>query len=590
MDIVMIDKQRVLIDETAIRLFEMRVDELVEDKNVEGTKEFIATFDEFTRVFDDLLLEARFYYLMGNAYYLLYVPQDHEWYDQNLSIVVVCFRKALTLLEQRGVYDDAYRFYRGCIETNLGNYLSQQGRCFCAKKHWSNAISVNNEPVAFTANAQSELYLAELNLKDVGKRHYHYYLAYKSIIARLELPNHEAYPDSPFVFDNGSNLQQFKKWFEDEFNLEDFEGFFLQDDKVKTRKEQEYLDWCRENRLFLSDIDDVDLGTIVHPDIVAMPDFIDKVNTLLSYHEDYVYHSNFDEIKNDYCYARYLIFSSINIPNEQSHFNNRTFAKVDDLTCTIDNLKAQNLKSAFRTLYAIFDKIAYFISRFFDLNDIDKDHLVCFESLFKQSNTGNRGKEWKPHPKLKDSGNSFIHALFYILKDLRDLNDENSPSHWLNHDLEKIWKIRNFIEHRSFKLIDSTYSDLIFSSSLEDYQAEQLDREEQELKTKLKTVYQKMKALKNHPDTQRKVELEIKKSRLAARLKNIEDMRKDKVKRSGHTMMMTDTNFIRQLMTLTELIRNSIMYLSFSVIYENQLKVDTDDRVFLSREVPTKSE
>ena len=37
---------------------------------------------------------------------------------------------------------------------------------------------------------------------------------------------------------------------------------------------------------------------------------------------------------------------------------------------SITNLKASHYKSAFRTLYSLFDKIAYFINRFFDLNDI----------------------------------------------------------------------------------------------------------------------------------------------------------------------------------------------------------------------------
>ena len=83
--------------------------------------------------------------------------------------------------------------------------------------------------------------------------------------------------------------------------------------------------------------------------------------------------------------------------------------------------------------------------------------FICFENLFKRR----RSNEWKPHDKLKENTNQFIHALFYILKDLRDIKDQESVSDWLNPELVKIYEIRNYIEHRSFKIIDSLYEDIV---------------------------------------------------------------------------------------------------------------------------------
>ncbi|WP_332593793.1 LA2681 family HEPN domain-containing protein [Citrobacter sp.] len=68
-------------------------------------------------------------------------------------------------------------------------------------------------------------------------------------------------------------------------------------------------------------------------------------------HEELAYHGNYDELKNDYYYARYLFFSSKDIPNKTSHMYNSTFQHVDDMSHSINNLKVAQLKSAFRVVY-----------------------------------------------------------------------------------------------------------------------------------------------------------------------------------------------------------------------------------------------
>lgn len=52
--------------------------------------------------------------------------------------------------------------------------------------------------------------------------------------------------------------------------------------------------------------------------------------------------------------------------------------------------------------------------------------------------------------------------------------------------------------------------------------------------------------------------------------------------------MMTDKDFTVQLMTLAELVRNSIIYLSFSINYEEQNALKKEGGVVWEREAPTK--
>lgn len=62
-----------------------------------------------------------------------------------------------------------------------------------------------------------------------------------------------------------------------------------------------------------------------------------------------------------------MIFIAHNIPNDKNHFFNTTYQHTDDMSHAITNLKAQHYKSAFKTLYAIFDKIAYFLNSFMNI-------------------------------------------------------------------------------------------------------------------------------------------------------------------------------------------------------------------------------
>ena len=52
--------------------------------------------------------------------------------------------------------------------------------------------------------------------------------------------------------------------------------------------------------------------------------------------------------------------------------------------------------------------------------------------------------------------------------------------------------------------------------------------------------------------------------------------------------MMTEKDFTTQLMTLAELVRNSIIYLSFSINHEEQNKPKNDNGFVWKREVPIK--
>ncbi|CAH7012918.1 conserved hypothetical protein [Vibrio chagasii] len=549
----------------------------------EKLKTFLESLLNVDYKFESLVDEARFYYILGNCSQELFNYHKLDWFSDELSKSVIFFRKALYAIRQINFPTDEELFLQSCIETNLGNNLSSQGRAFCCIPLWDSAFKCKQNPVPIISKANHGLFLAS-NVYDPSHKHYHYFTAYKLINLGLERLD-RLYPEQRIAYSEDSNFMNFKAWFEDNFKPEDFDYFESFEEEVETRKQGDYLKWCGDNKLFINDLNDVCLSEIVYQDIMTLPSFSQQINLALSMHEELMYHGNFDELKNDYCYARYLIFSSKSIPGDRNHFFNKTYPHVDDMSHSITNLKASHYKSAFRTLYSLFDKIAYFINRFFELNDIEYDHKISFDNIFRELKGG---KNWKPHSKLKDSQNCFIHALFYILKDIRDVKDSTSVSRWLDPDAKAFSEIRNAIEHRSLKIVDDfgytlTQSDKAFRLS----QLEKLNSDIKGFEAQIQDLYGEIALAKKAQNDALKAQLETKKQLLDEGLRRAQLKVYEQQKLSSHSVLIKESEFESRLMTLMKLARNSVMYLSLAIHVEERNKPD-NGALMMPKEVPLK--
>jgi hypothetical protein len=559
-----------------------KADELLIAHDNERLKVFFESLLDVDFTFESLLDEAVFYYLLGNCSQELFSNQQLEWFSDELSKSVIFFRKALYVLRKIDSLSNNELILKSCIETNLGNTLSSQGRAFCCIPLWDNAFESTKNPVSIISKANHELFIASA-VYDPSHKHYHYFTAYKLI--NLGFENLEQlHQEQIIAYSEDGKFMNFKTWFEDSYKLEDFEQYDSFEESIQTRKHGSYLKWCGDNRLFLNDLNDVCQSEIVYQDIMTLPSFSKLINLSLSMHEELMYHGNFDELKNDYCYARYLVFSAQNIPNDHEHFFNKTYPHVEDMSHSITNLKASHYKSAFRTLYSLFDKIAYFINRFFDLNDIKHDHQISFDSIFRVLGS----KRWKPHIKLQHSQNCFIHALFYILKDIRDVKDSTSVSRWLDPDAKEFSDIRNAIEHRSLKIVDDfgytlIQSDIDFNRS----QLEILNGEIEDFEIQLRELHGKISSAKKAVNVDLKEKLEIKKTLLEKGLHRAKSNIDEQKKLTSHSMLIKVSHFESRLMTLMKLARSSLMYLSLAIHVEEQNK-PKDRLLMMPKEVPLK--
>jgi len=544
------------------------------------------TENDFT--FPNPLYEAHFLYCLGNCYSELYESSKTVWYSEELMKSVIFYRKALHAIpaldwREKEANIHAYNNLRSMIETNLANHLSSQGRVLCCIAHYDKAIAIDNNPVAIISKARNQIFLGN-SLYDSAHSEYHFLVAYKLVIEAGEMID-KLYPEQRVSIEEGGELFNFRIWFEDLFDISSFDYFKEHTEKFKSKEQKSYLAWCAKNKLLLNDLNDVCDYQIAYQDVFALPPFVQSINPFLTLPEELAYHGNYDELKNEYCYARYLIFSSKDIPDNTSHIFNSTYQQVDDMTYSINNLKVANYKSAFRLTYSLFDKIAYFISRFLDLNDIKHDKKISIDNLFRDF-TG-KGNEWKPHKKLKDSDNHFIHALFFILKDIRNVGSSESASKWLDPNAVAFAEIRNAMEHRSLKVVDDFGYELATLNNNYNHENKNKIREEMDsIPMKIKDHEMRRSLAYKESDSILVAYLNNEINKLNIRLTDLKLKLYEKDKMSSHSLLIPISQFESRLMQLIGLARNALIYLSLSIHHEERKR--SRDGVFLPREVPLK--
>jgi hypothetical protein len=560
--------------------FSLKADDLLLSGDLDALQVYVEEYSNNEYHFDSAFYEAQYYYALANCYSALYHPRTSKWYSPEMVNVAVCYRKALAKIDSIEPSPNTIKL-KSMICTNLANHLSSQGRALCCIELYDEAIRLDNNPVAYVSKARNELFLAD-SIYDPGHREYHYYAAAK-LIEELKPYEDLLEPEQRLPIDEGGRLHHFNNWFHENYEDDSFNYFDEYQEKFESNEQKVYLSWCAENRLFLNDLNDVCKSEIVNQDVLALSPFTQCFNDLLTETDELTYHGNYDEIKNDYCYARYLLYQAMSIDNDESHYFNSTFQHVDSRCGAIDNLKVCHLKSAFKVLYSIFDKIAYFIHRFFDLNDISKDNKIYIDKLFQKLN----GNGWKPNEKLEDGYNFFINALFFILQDLRDVKGFESVSKWIDPNAEKFSEIRNAMEHRSLVVVDSETYNLIMSFDIVNQSAtEQFSSEYSKLDSELGAINQKISDARKVKD--RKLEQKLLERRLLVdeEFFKLDSQKYEKQKLSTHTLHITIDEFESRLHTLIKLVRNSIMYLSLAINLDSEMKKEQQEGLALPRDIP----
>lgn len=189
--------------------------------------------------------------------------------------------------------------------------------------------------------------------------------------------------------------------------------------------EKKYRDWCLYNHLFLNTLNDLpDVNSAFATDALH----IASVTTAIDQNNPPFVFEMFNQAKEEYVYSRYLLFE-VTQSDIKLHFADKETHLEDVLNYGAYSIRLEKLKTAFRTLYSLFDRIAFLLNGYLNLGI--KERQVNFWSI------------WDKITSETEKNNIALRALHWIYKDFKEeFGDADSP-----HSL-KLKTLRDALEHK----------------------------------------------------------------------------------------------------------------------------------------------
>ncbi len=201
-----------------------------------------------------------------------------------------------------------------------------------------------------------------------------------------------------------------------------------------TKAEKNYREWCMENRLFLTPLNDLPVKDLtLAEDDLSLPAILTPVDSGIP-----VIIGMFNQLKQEYVSARYTYYDTLNY-TANPHFSDKHTSIAETLEYAQFSLRIEKLKYAFKTLFGILDKIAFFLNEYYELGIKLQD--VDFKSIWQSQKFGKNGYEYQNT--LDISGNFASSSLYWIQ---REFEKTNEP--YASHEFVRLKEIRNSLEHR----------------------------------------------------------------------------------------------------------------------------------------------
>lgn len=398
----------------------MDFDNAFKDKNIEEIHRLIEFGKNMENTIDDIS-KIHLFYSIGTAYGDIFELSDNLVFNIDTDCIVqqiYYFRKAIEILNNIDINPENNRFVHPSLcslYTNYANLLDACGRKQLAIKMYCKCIQINPKFTMASGNLAICLHHYRNFLSD--NEHLHFIKKIKSLIETsitVSDPNRVDYAEKRFI-----------ELYEQYLNYKD-----LDECSCKTidynPNSQKYREWCWNNGLYLNPLNDLQADDINrYDDNLLLPSLLFQSDKDLN-----KYISMFNQIKQEYVYARYLCFNSIEI--DSVHYADENVYLIDCLDYVQYSIRVEGLKASFKTLYSLLDKVAMFINEYYSLKI--KTRQVNFHSIWRSNSDLN---------KMLDK-NIGLSSIFWIEKDFD--NGDNSLT--ANPNSKRLKIIRNYLEHR----------------------------------------------------------------------------------------------------------------------------------------------
>ena len=381
---------------------------------------------------------ASLHYYLGTMYQDV-MNQKGEDTDENKKHALREFREALSFLNDiriKNEYNPSDPYILAlhrqlCV--NYGSLLSRCNRVIPVIEYYNSAISIDPNFSKAIGNLGISYWYYGVNLVNTQDACIVMYSAYINL--------KEALKDTEYLTDEERSLYlEYSDKIEENIpNIHSIKHIKSQS-QTYDETEKRYRKWAVENNLFLNPLNDLSghYHNLTH-DSQQLP------GITMSTGEKPIFHGIFNQIKEEYIYARHLYYKSINTEGD-IYYADKDTVLLESEPGVRYSIRLENLKTAYHRLYSLMDRVAYFLYLYYDLEKIGLDskkvsfNRVCNE-LIKQ--------------KSADS-NIWISSLHWISNDFYDKETFSA-----NPDAKEMRDLRNYMEHRYVTIIeDYLYSDL----------------------------------------------------------------------------------------------------------------------------------
>lgn len=352
-----------------------------------------------------------------------------QWEQPALQEEILCLRRA----RYGEGFEDAPVHLQCQILTNLGNALSAAGRGIEGLEPRRNAIAI--EPRFWMARGNLGIGLAIYARAIHSENHAGalFLLAQRNLVQALA--DADAYPQIGFPEARASFLRE-RTWIDRYIDMAFISQHFSPDQGSlgKSRAERAYRAWCVNNFLFLNPISDGLPCPAAADDTLPLPDFVTKFReppSLLGF---------FNQIKQEYVSARWALYCGTHLGGP--HFSDRDVTLTNTFDYPAYGLAVEQVRTAYRVAYSLFDKIAFFLNDYFSLNIPLKQ--VSFGRVWKDK----QGPNGVLIKRFSRSKNSMLRGLYWLSRDVLDPSFSRSTA----PDAQALAEIRNQIEHRYLKV------------------------------------------------------------------------------------------------------------------------------------------
>jgi hypothetical protein len=359
------------------------------------------------------------------------LDQDNpwEWHQIVLEKELICLRKAMLIAEEeRNMQNE-----RVCqIYTNLANVMNQVGRYAEAPFYWRKALKRKRDFSMAIGNYGYGLFHYSKVLYDDGHRDVFLHQAYQKLKASLD-----------YELDGNAN-QEFLKYLNViEHTIEvdylekelDLSGYSMGVDEAEVN----YRKWCLRHSLFLNPLNDLGEHSIANRDILTCPSMRVKVGK-----EGPIYHGFYNALKQEYVYSRWLAYEGMNISKGSTHLSDKDVYLYNTLDYPVYGFSSQQTATAYRIAYSIFDKIAYLLNDYLELNI--PQHKVNFRTLWFKELKQSLGLR----AEFMSRQNWSFRGLFWLSKDLFYKDPEYREA--IDPNSRGMNEMRNHLEHKYVKV------------------------------------------------------------------------------------------------------------------------------------------